>query len=99
MRESSTNYHKNRDALLKDNYINELRKNYNETDIADVIDTIKGMDNNLFVLKFEARGDKFELAYPPDRGSEEYRNYVSELKGYWLKDTTLEDTESSTTSN
>ena len=91
MRESASNYHKDRDLLLKENFINELLKNYNESDISDLISAIRNMDNNLFVLKFEARGDKFELAYPPDRGSEDYWNYVSELKGYWLKDTTSLD--------
>ena len=88
MRESASNYAKDRDLMLKENFINELKKNYNEADISDVIGRIRSMDDDLFVLKFEARGDKFELAYPPDRGSEEYWNYVSELKGYWLKETT-----------
>lgn len=88
MRESASNYAKDRDLMLKENFINELRKNYNEADISDVIERIRSMDDDLFVLKFEARGDKFELAYPPDRGSEEYWNYVSELKGYWLRETT-----------
>lgn len=88
MRESASNYAKDRDLMLKENFINELRKNYNEADISDVIERIRSMDDDLFVLKFEARGDKFELAYPPDRGSEEYNNYVSELKGYWLRETT-----------
>ena len=88
MRESASNYAKDRDLMLKENFINELRNNYNEADISDVIERIRSMDDDLFVLKFEARGDKFELAYPPDRGSEEYQNYVSELKGYWLRETT-----------
>lgn len=88
MRESASNYAKDRDLMLKENFINELRQNYNESDISDVIERIRSMDDDLFVLKFEARGDKFELAYPPDRGSEEYKNYVSELKGYWLRETT-----------
>lgn len=88
MRESSSNYAKDRDLMLKENFINELRQNYNEADISDVIERIRSMDDDLFVLKFEARGDKFELAYPPDRGSDEYNNYVSELKGYWLGETT-----------
>lgn len=88
MRESASNYAKDRDLMLKENFINELRQNYNEGDISDVIERIRSMDDDLFVLKFEARGDKFELAYPPDRGSEEYKNYVSELKGYWLRETT-----------
>lgn len=88
MRESASNYAKDRDLMLKENFINELRQNYNEGDISDVIERIRSMDDDLFVLKFEARGDKFELAYPPDRGSEDYKNYVSELKGYWLRETT-----------
>jgi hypothetical protein len=88
MRESASNYAKDRDLMLKENFINELRQNYNEADISDVIERIRSMDDDLFVLKFEARGDKFELAYPPDRGSDEYKNYVSELKGYWLRETT-----------
>ena len=88
MRESASNYAKDRDLMLKENFINELRQNYNEADISDVIERIRSMDDDLFVLKFEARGDKFELAYPPDRGSDEYNNYVSELKGYWLRETT-----------
>lgn len=88
MRESASNYAKDRDLMLKENFIKELKKNYNEADISDVIERIRSMDDDLFVLKFEARGDKFELAYPPDRGSEEYWNYVSELKGYWLRETT-----------
>ena len=86
MMESTTNYHKDRDMILKENFINELSKNYNASDIREVISEIRAMDGDLFVLKFEARGDKFELAYPPDRGSEEYWNYVSELKSYWLSD-------------
>ena len=91
MQEARTRYHQDRDQLLKNNYIKALVENYNEADISDVITSIRNMDNNLFVLKFEARGDKFEMAYPPDRNSEEYRNYVSELKGYWLGNTNLLD--------
>ena len=98
MDESRKNYHKDRDQLLKDNYIKALTENYNESDISDVISAIRAMDSDLFVLKFEARGDKFEMAYPPDRGSEEYYNYVSELKGYWLKTDSLLDLSTALTS-
>ena len=52
MRESSSNYAKDRDLMLKENFINELKKNYNEADIADVIGRIRSMDDDLFVLKF-----------------------------------------------
>lgn len=83
VQESRTNYHKEKDEILKENYINALSQNYNHRDIRNVISTIRQMDADEFVLKFEARGDKFEMAYPPSQGSEEYRNYVSELEGYW----------------
>lgn len=90
MEESRNKYYLDRDQLLKDNYIRTLLENYNESDIKDVINNIKSMNPDLFVMKFEARGDKFELAYPPDRGSDEYKGYVSELKGYWLRNSILD---------
>lgn len=80
--EASTSYHKSKDEILKENYIRTLKENYNEADIGDVISSIKSMDSDLFVLKFEAKGDAFEFAYPPD--SEQYQNYLSELIGYWV---------------
>lgn len=81
--ESKTNYHKDRDEILKENYIKTLKQNYNKDDIGDVIDAIKGMESDDFILRFEAKGDAFEFAYPPD--DEQYQNYLSELKGYWVK--------------
>lgn len=87
--ETRTKYYSDRDLMLKNNYIKALLENYNENDISDVISRIRSMDSDLFVLKFEARGDKFEMAYPPDRDSEEYRSYVLELKGYWLGNTSI----------
>ena len=62
------------------------KSDVNVADVADVIDAIEKMDNELFVLKFEAHGDGMEMFYPPERGTEEYWAYVSELKRYWLND-------------
>ena len=86
--ESKTTYHQDRDMLLKENYIRTLQENYKSGDIQDVISKIRGMGNDAFVLKFEAKGDAFEFAYPPDE--EQYQNYLSELKGYWLNDSLLD---------
>lgn len=88
MTESATNYYMNRDEILKDNYIRTLAENYKATDIADVVAKIKGMDPDAFVLKFEAKGDAFEFAYPPD--SEQYQNYLEEMRAYWLNDSLLD---------
>lgn len=79
--ESSTNYHKNRDKMLKENYIKTLKENYKSDDIKDVIANIRKMNSDEFILKFEAKGDAFEFAYPPD--DDQYQSYLSELNGYW----------------
>ena len=86
--ESKTTYHQDRDMLLKENYIRTLQENYKTKDIQDVVSKIRGMGSDAFVLKFEAKGDAFEFAYPPDE--EQYQNYLSELKGYWLNDSLLD---------
>lgn len=91
LKESSTNYFRDRDEILKENYIQALLENYDQNDIKDVISAIRGMESDLFVLKFEARGDKFEMAYPPSRGSEQYDNYVSELRAYWERESSILD--------
>ena len=80
--ESKTKYHLDRDELLKENYIKTLKENYNTRDIQDVIKKIRSMGSDEFILKFEAKGDAFEFAYPPDE--EQYQNYLSELIGYWV---------------
>ena len=84
MKETKTKYYLDRDQLLKDNFIKTLLENYDQKDIQDVISSIRNMDPDMFVLKFEARGDKFEMAYPPNMNTDEYDNYVSELRGYWV---------------
>lgn len=89
LKESMTNYYLDRDRLLKENYIKTLEQNYKSGDIQDVISSIRRMDPNLFVLKFEAKGDAFEFAYPPD--DDTYKAYLSELKGYWVGNTNLFD--------
>ena len=86
--ESKTTYHQDRDALLKENYIRTLQENYKAKDIQDVISKIRSMNSDAFILKFEAKGDAFEFAYPPDE--EQYQNYLSELKGYWFNDSLLD---------
>ena len=96
--ESRANYYLDRDKLLKDNYITALLQNYNEEDVKDLIKTIRNMDSNLFVLKFEARGDKFEMVYPPERGSQTYNAYVEDLKRFWMGNNSILDVSRSMTS-
>lgn len=87
--ESKTKYYLDRDQLLKNNYIKAILENYNEDDVKDILNAIRNMDADEFVLKFEARGDKFEMVYPPERGTEDYNNYVSDLWRYWVNGATL----------
>ena len=44
------------------------------------------MDNEEFVLKFEAHGDGMEMVYPPERGTSEYEANLEELKRYWMSE-------------
>ena len=83
-------YYNERDEMLKENYIKALTENFDENDIKDVIANIRSMSSDEFYLKFEAKGDAFEWAYPPKKGTPEYSDYVSELRGYWQKGSLLD---------
>ena len=90
IKQSKSSYYRDKAQILKDNYVRELERNYNRKDVAKVIDVINKMDNELFVLKFEAHGDKMELAYPPERGTSEYQANVEELVGYWISSSPIQ---------
>ena len=90
MKQSKTSYYNEKDLILKNNYIRELERNFNRSDVADVINAIKSMDNDLFVLKFEAHGDGMEMVYPPEKGTPEYQAHVEELRNYWLNTNALQ---------
>lgn len=83
-------YYNERDEMLKENYIKALTENFDADDIKDVIANIRSMSSDEFYLKFEAKGDAFEWAYPPKKGTPEYNDYVSELRGYWQKGSLLD---------
>lgn len=83
-------YYNERDEMLKENYIKALTENFDADDIKDVIANIRSMGSDEFYLKFEAKGDAFEWAYPPKKGTPEYSDYVSELRGYWQKGSLLD---------
>lgn len=83
-------YYNDRDEMLKENYIKALTENFDADDIKDVIANIRSMGSDEFYLKFEAKGDAFEWAYPPKKGTQEYGDYVSELRGYWQKGSLLD---------
>lgn len=83
-------YYNERDEMLKENYIKAITENFDVDDIKDVIANIRSMPSDEFYLKFEAKGDAFEWAYPPKKGTTEYSDYVSELRGYWQKGSLLD---------
>lgn len=90
MKQSDTGYYNEKDAILKENFIRELKRNYNRKDVKKVISAIQEMDNDLFVVKFEAHGDKMEQVYPPELGTPEYESNVEELNSYWLESGEIE---------
>lgn len=88
--EARDTYYNERDEMLKENYIKPLLENFDYEDVKDIIDEIRGMSSDEFYLKFEAKGDAFEWAYPPEKGTSKYYDYVNELRGYWKKGSLLD---------
>lgn len=88
--EAKDTYYNERDEMLKNNYIKTILDNFDKDDVMDIIGEIRGMSSDEFYLKFEAKGDAFEWAYPPKKGTPEYDDYVKELRGYWKKGTLLD---------
>ena len=88
--EAKDTYYNERDEMIKENYIKALTENFDKDDVMDIIAEIRGMSSDEFYLKFEAKGDAFEWAYPPKKGTQEYNDYVSELRGYWQKGSLLD---------
>ena len=81
LKESQSDYFTQKDFRLRNNYIKALEQNFNVNDIQDVIDEIKSMDIDEFLLKFEEEGGTLELAYPPNQ--EQYEGYVNAIKSTW----------------
>ena len=88
--EAKDTYYNERDEMLKNNYIKTILDNFDKDDVMDIIGEIRGMSSDEFYLKFEAKGDAFEWAYPPKKGTPEYDDYVKELRGYWKQGTLLD---------
>ena len=88
--EAKDTYYNERDEMLKNNYIKTILENFDKGDVMDIIEEIRGMSSDEFYLKFEAKGDAFEWAYPPKKGTPEYDDYVKELRGYWKQGTLLD---------
>lgn len=86
LKQNKSSYYKEKDEILKENFIREIKRNYNRSDVREVIKTIREMDNEEFVLKFEAHGDGMEMVYPPERGTPEYKANLEELNSYWLSE-------------
>ena len=89
-REAKDTYYNERDEMLKNNYIKTILENFDKDDVIGIIEEIRSMSSDEFYLKFEAKGDTFEWAYPPKKGTPEYDDYVKELRGYWKKGTLLD---------
>lgn len=91
MTETKDTYYSERDAVLKENFIKALEDNFDVDDIKPIADKIRAMNPEVFYLKFEAKGDAFEWAYPPKKGTPEYDSYLEEVSNYWSKGESLLD--------
>lgn len=80
-KESSSEYWNEKDEILKENYIEALERNYNESDVKEITEKIKDMSHAEFRKVFEAEGGNFELAYPGDKDG--YSANLNALKSQW----------------
>lgn len=81
-RESQNTYWRSRDILLRDNFVNTLKENFNGVDISDITKHIEDMDIDKFMNTFNEHPDDFSLAYPPD--TEGMKAYAEELRSNWI---------------
>lgn len=80
-RESQKPYWDERDTQLKQSYLKGLRENYNEEDIADVLNEIEKMGFKTFYRIFRSGDANFELPYPD---KQIYLAFVSKLRSTWV---------------
>ena len=84
-RESQNTYWRQRDTLLRDNFVNTLKENFNGVDISDITKYIEDMDIDKFMDTFNEHPDDFSLAYPLD--TKGMNDYAEELRSNWIPQT------------
>lgn len=84
--ESRELYWDERDEILRRNYIKSLTDHFRESDIRSVIDAINNMPFDQFRKRYEAEGGNFELNYPKEPDTAEYRSYLTALQAIWTPD-------------
>ena len=85
MKESRDRYYKEKEELLKENYIQGIKNTYNTEDpiIQDVIESIEDMEFEDFYNTFQAEDPEFEFAYVPPGA--DMKGYAEQLKSTWVK--------------
>ena len=85
--ESKTEYFKESDFRLRDNYIKGIKTNYDYEKVKDIIKEIESMDIGDFLNKFYAEGSSFEIPSPKGTSKlkfKEYQSYETLLRSIWL---------------
>ena len=83
-RESQSDYWHKRDLLMRENYIQGIKENFNNNDVKDIIEAIENMDIEEFKEKLFKNPEDFNTAYPPD--DEQYIGYILQLKSMWISE-------------
>lgn len=84
-KESRDRYYKEREELLKENYLKGIRENYNtdDPDVQETIEAIEDMDFEEFYQIFQAEDPTFEFASGLPTGSNQ-KAYAEQLKAAWV---------------
>lgn len=81
-RESQNTYWRQRDVLLRNNFVETLKQNFNPERIKDITDHIMNMDIDKFMETFNEHPDDFSLGYPMT--DDEEIAFSNELRSNWL---------------
>lgn len=74
-----------KEAILRENYINELLKDkFDIADVEDIVEHIENMPFNDFYKTFLQEGGSMEDVYPPKKGSPEYQSQIEHLRSIWM---------------
>lgn len=85
MIESQQKYYDKKDIQLKENFIKGLKEAFTNDEIRDVINKIRGMNPDEFLVMFDAKaGSAFQDIYFPNQADREA--YLNEIKRYWLNE-------------
>lgn len=83
LKESQSDYLRKSDQIWKDNYINAIKKQFDNSDpdVIELVEHLEKMDLERWTIKAEAEVDVFEFVYPMSKNDSE--GYLQHMRSTW----------------